>query len=103
VVTPKVREQQHIGHPNPIIERIVKLGFKVLFDLTDILPDPVKPDLLEEYQAIKDWEWRRVDDIINSNWKRRSGYVDLAFAIFFVLLVAFVLARGYNPYDEYRN
>lgn len=92
MVTPKVREQQHIGHPNPVIERLVKLGFKLLFDLTDILPDPVKPNLLLEYQAIKNWEWCRADDIVNSNWKIRSRYIDFTFVVFFGLLVAFALA-----------
>lgn len=91
MVTPKVRDQQHIGHPNPVIERLVKLGFKLLFDLTDILPDPVKPDLLLEYQAIKNWEWRRADDIVNSKWKIRSRYIDFAIVVFFGLLAAFAL------------
>ncbi|KAF4960420.1 hypothetical protein FSARC_10480 [Fusarium sarcochroum] len=94
VVTPKVRDQQQIGHPNPIIERFVKLGFKIMFDLTDILPDPTKPDLLEEYQAVKNWEWHKIDDKVNDSWKRHSRHIDIAFATCIILLAAFVLAWG---------
>lgn len=84
VLAPKVREQQNIGHPNPVLERLIKLGLKIQFDLIDIMPDPVKPMLFEEYQAVKKWGWGQIDADVTRKWERKGQVTDFC-------LVAIVL------------
>ncbi|KAF0327075.1 reductase [Colletotrichum asianum] len=54
VLAPKVREQQDIGHPNPVLEH------------------PVKPMLFEEYQAVKKWGWGQIDADVTRKWERKE-------------------------------
>ncbi|KAF5500110.1 hypothetical protein CGCS363_v007238 [Colletotrichum siamense] len=82
VLAPKVREQQQIGHPNPVLERLIKLGLKIQFDLIDIMPDPVKPMLFEEYQAVKKWGWGQIDADVTRQWERKGRVTD-----FFLVVV----------------
>ncbi|KAJ3539274.1 hypothetical protein NM208_g5552 [Fusarium decemcellulare] len=97
VLARKVRDQQQLGHPNPIVEAAIKFGFKVLFDLTDLLPDPAKPVLLEDYRAIKEWDRFKIDAKVETDWKRRASIIDVLLATFLVLCAAVFLARGYLP------
>ncbi|KAM0433332.1 hypothetical protein ACHAPT_004208 [Fusarium lateritium] len=85
----KVREQQKIGHPVLIFQVLIKLAFKILFDLTDLLPDPVQPTLLEEYRAIKKWDRLKIDVGVEDGWKRRSSAIDLCFVAFCVAFAAY--------------
>lgn len=81
VLAPKVREQQQIGHPNPVLERLIKLGLKIQFDLIDIMPDPVKPMLFEEYQAVKKWGWGQIDADVTRQWERKGRVTDFCLVV----------------------
>ncbi|KAI8722925.1 hypothetical protein NCS52_00438000 [Fusarium sp. LHS14.1] len=77
LVPEKVRKQQQLGSPNSIIASGIKLGFKLLFDITDIIPDPVTPALLEEYRAVKAWKWHQIDVQVRREWHHRERILDV--------------------------
>ncbi|EGU86228.1 hypothetical protein FOXB_03250 [Fusarium oxysporum f. sp. conglutinans Fo5176] len=85
VLPAKVREQQQVGHPIPIVEAVVKLAFKLSFDMTDIMPDPVKPALLDEYRAVKGWDRHKIDVRVEKEWRRRSHTMDILLTVFMVI------------------
>ncbi|KAF4880017.1 hypothetical protein CGCSCA1_v001139 [Colletotrichum siamense] len=63
VLAPKVREQQNIGHPNPLLEH------------------PVKPMLFEEYQAVKNWGWGQIDADVTREWERKGRVTDFCLIV----------------------
>lgn len=89
VLPGKVRKQQQLGDPWPVATGVIKLGFKLLFNLTNLMPDPVAPSLLDEYRKIKGWQWQRID--ITVEWERiQRGHI-LEITVFAILGACAVL------------
>lgn len=77
VLPAKVRKQQQLGDPWPVAAGIIKLGFKLLFDLTDLMPDPVAPSLLDEYREIKGWQWQKIDITVEQERMQRGRILEI--------------------------
>ncbi|KAK7438352.1 hypothetical protein CaCOL14_007793 [Colletotrichum acutatum] len=95
IVPPKVREQQRTGHPNPLVSKLVKLFLKIQLDLADIMPDPARPILRDEYHKIKSWEWYKIDaQVVEKRRKQASLIRNLLLGVL-LILIAIVLMRGW--------
>ncbi|KAJ0323193.1 hypothetical protein COL5a_008413 [Colletotrichum fioriniae] len=95
ILPPKVREQQRTGHPNPLVAILVKLFLKIQLDLADIMPDPAKPILRDEYHKIKSWEWYKIDaQVVEKRRKQASLSRNLLLGVL-LIFIAIVLMRGW--------
>lgn len=88
VLPAKVRKQQQLGDPVHIAAAAVKLGLKFLFDLTDLMPDPAVPALLEEYRKVKGWQWNHIDSTVEREKIRQSRVLEI---IVFAILAACIM------------
>ncbi|EXF85874.1 hypothetical protein CFIO01_11965 [Colletotrichum fioriniae PJ7] len=95
IVPPKVREQQRTGHPNPLVARLVKLFLKIQLDLADIMPDPARPILRDEYHTIKSWEWYKIDAQVVEKRRKQALLIRNLLLGVLLILIAIVLMRGW--------
>lgn len=94
VLHPRVREQQRLGHPNPLVARLIKFGLKIQFDIADVMPDPTHPSLHDEHQAIKEWEWARIDQNVLQEQTRKGRITDFLLVSILLLGIAALFARS---------
>lgn len=94
VLHPRIREQQQLGHPNPLLGRLIKFGLKIQFDIADVIPDPTHPSLHDEHQAIKEWEWGKIDQNVLQERTRKGRITDFVLVSILLLCIAALFARS---------
>lgn len=94
VLHPRVREQQQIGHPNPLLARLIKFGLKIQFDIADAMPDPTHPSLHDEHQAIKGWQWGKIDQNVVQKRMRKGRVTDFILVAILLLCIAALFSHS---------
>lgn len=94
VLHPRVREQQQLGHPNPLLAGLIKYGLKIQFDIADAMADPTHPSLHDEHQTIKGWEWGKIDQNVFQERTRKGRIMDFILVAIVLLYVAALVARS---------
>lgn len=77
------RQQQMLGEPNLIASFGIKLFFKAMFDIGDLLPDPVDPPLIAFRQSLMDVDLLAVDTQVKA--KRSKEDTIIKSVLFFAL------------------
>lgn len=94
-VPPKCRDRTRLGHPNPIMSRIIKFGVWAQITVLDLLPDPKVAPMDALYQDMQ--SHKSFGDIDASIRRSRNSILYNFCLIFGVLsvLVAFVCLRPF--------
>lgn len=58
---PRIRRKQALKDPNPLLERAIKIFFRVMINFGDRQPDPVDAPLEDLYSNLQRWDLNKID------------------------------------------
>jgi len=86
-VPPKCRERTRLGHPNPVMERIIKFGVWAQISIQDLLPDSKVAPMAKLYEDMQSHKsFRDIDASIQQSRKSLLHNMFLTTGLFFVVI-----------------
>lgn len=90
---PGIRRKQRLADPNPVLEFMIKMAFKLLIDIGDAQADPVTAPIDAFYANLQSWDMRKIDVMETA---KRDAQTRRFKTVFTIISFLMLVSLGYH-------